>query len=89
MSKEYKIQQITDIFTIPEDKFADFIVDFKAYYHYGKHLTNLIDTVAKTQGIDTQTIPQYMTWIDDGKHDASIRLKPSPKPSKEKPDVRN
>lgn len=74
MSKEYTIKQITDIFQIPEDKLDEFIVDLRAYYHCGKHLTNLIDTVAKAKGLDTKTLPQHMTWIDDGNHDASIRI---------------
>ncbi len=79
--QEYKIQKITDIFLIPEDKFDDFLIDFKAYYHYGKSLASLIDVVAKAKGMDTKTIPQHMIWIDDGKHDAKIRITPKSKPS--------
>lgn len=78
MSKEYTVKQITDIFQIPEDKFEEFLVDFKAYYHYGKSFAGLIDVVAKAKGIETQTIPQHMIWIDDGKHDAKLRIKTSP-----------
>ncbi len=76
MSKRYDIEKITDIFAIPEDKFDEFLVDFKAYYQFGKNVSALIDEIAKTGGISTETIPQKMTWIDDGKHDAKIILKP-------------
>jgi len=74
MSKEYEIKRINYIFQIPEDKFDEFLVDFKAYYHFGRGFSSLVDTVAEATGVITKTAPQHMTWIDDGKHDAKIRF---------------
>lgn len=85
MSKRYEIDKITDIFKIPEDKFEDFLVDFKSYYQFGLHLTTLIDEVAKAGGMVTNTVPQKMVWIDDGKHDAKIILNPTNKSMEEQP----
>ena len=85
MSKRYEIEKITDIFQIPEDKFDDFLEDFKTYYSFGIHMTKLIDAIAATGGIKTETVPQKMTWIDDGKHDATVYLKSAADLSNEPP----
>ncbi len=71
----YDIEKITDIFQIPEDKFEAFLVDFKSYYQIGLDMSKLIDGVAKAKGIGTKTLPQKMTFIDDGRHDVKIYLK--------------
>ena len=71
----YDIEKITDVFQIPEDKFEAFLVDFKNYYQIGLDMSKLIDEVAKVGGIDTKTLPQKMTWIDDDRHDVKIYLK--------------
>lgn len=70
----YEIEKITDIFQIPEEGFDDFLVDLRAYYSFGKHMTALIDEVAAVGGVKTKTVPQKFTWIDNGKHDATIKL---------------
>lgn len=72
MSRRYTIEKITDIFAIPEDRFDDFLVDLKSYHQLGSSIPKLIDEVARVGGIQTQTVPTKMTWIDDGKHEAKI-----------------
>lgn len=74
MTKQYDIEKITDIFAIPEDKFDEFLVDLKAYYQFGKSLPPLLEGLAKVGGVDTTVAPQGMTWIDDGKHNANVKL---------------
>jgi hypothetical protein len=82
MRERYDIEKITDIFQIPEDKFEEFLVDFKTYYELGKAMMELIPAVSNTSGIkaDARVVPQKMTWIDDGKHDANIKFATSPHP---------
>jgi len=75
MSKQYIVEKITDILAIPEDKFDDFLVDLRAYYQLGCSVPNLIDEISNTMGVKTQTIPQKMVWIDDGKHEARVTIK--------------
>lgn len=73
----YKIEKITDIFQIPEDKFKDFLTDFETFYTLGKSMVELVDTVAEVSGLNgVKTVPTHMVWIDDGKHDAKVYLKP-------------
>jgi len=74
MSKRYTIEKITDIFQIPEDRFDDFLVDFKSYYQMGQSFPGLLEAVAKVGGIEANVIPQHMVWVDDGKHDATVKL---------------
>lgn len=76
MAKKYKVEKITDVFAIPQDRFDDFLVDLKTYRQLGEDFSSLIDAVSDINGIKTKTIPQYMVWIDDGKHDAKITLIP-------------
>lgn len=72
--KRYTIEKITDIFDIPKNRFDDFLVDFKSYYELGRPMADLIREVAKTGGVNVDVLPLKMTWIDDGKHDATIIL---------------
>ena len=78
MSKEpkrYEIRHINDIFSVPEDRFDDFLVDLKSFYTLAKPMCDLVDTTAQTVGLNVSTMPESFTWIDDGKHDATIRFK--------------
>ena len=72
MSKRYTIEKISDIFQIPEDRFDDFLVDFKSYYNMGQPMAKLIKEVAKTGGVAVDVLPMHMVWVDDGKHDAKV-----------------
>lgn len=78
MPKRYKIEKITDIFQIPEDRFDDFLVDFKSYYQMGRPMADLLKETAKVGGIDVEVLPLKMTWIDDGKHDVTIKIGTTP-----------
>ena len=70
----YTIEHITDIFSIPEDRFDEFLVDFKSYYQMGRPMADLIQEVAKIGGIEAEVLPIRMTWIDDGKHDVTVKI---------------
>lgn len=83
MSKRYEIEKITDILQVPEESFDKFLVDLSTYYHLGKHMTTLIDEVAAVGGIKVKTVPQKFTWIDDGKHNATVSLTSKHNTSKE------
>lgn len=74
MNNKYEIEKITDILAIPEESFDDFLIDLKSYYQFGRSMPQLIDNVAEVSGIQTKTVLQKMTWIDDKKHDATINL---------------
>lgn len=78
-SKRYEIEKIADIFNVPEESIDSFLVDLKTYYTLGKSVPELIAEVAAISGVKTKTMPQKMVWIDDGKHDATIYLNPTPK----------
>lgn len=73
-SKRYDISHITDIFAIPEDKWEDFVVDLKAYYDFGHTLPQLFEEIAKAGGIAARSEMGTFTWIDDGKHKATVHI---------------
>lgn len=75
MSDRYEIEHISDIFKIPEDRFDDFLVDFKSFYLLGKPMAELIETIAdEAAKLQVKSTIQKMAWIDDGKHDVKINL---------------
>ena len=74
MSKRYVIEKITDVLDIPEDRFDDFLVDFRSYYQMVRPMADLIKEVAKTGDIDVTVLPIRMTWVDDGEHNVTVKL---------------
>lgn len=75
MSKKYEITYISDIFQIPEDRFEDFLVDFKSFYNLGKPMADLIKTIGnEVAKVEIESVIKKMVWIDDNKHDATIIL---------------
>ena len=80
--KRYRVERITDIFGIPEESIDDFLVDLKSFYQLGKPMAKLVDEIAALDGLKTETVPQFMIWIDDGKHDARLVIKPMPPKTK-------
>ena len=75
--KEYTIEKITDIFAIPKESFADFLVDLETYYNLSKDLTDLIHGALKATGVKSDVIPTKFIWTDDGRHDAKITIVPT------------
>lgn len=71
---KYTIEKITDIFQIPESKFEDFLVDFKAYYQLGRSFPKALEELARVGGVEAQVVPTKMVWIDDGEHEARINI---------------
>ena len=78
MAKRYVIEKLTDILEIPEDRLDDFFIDLKSYHQMSSPLKDLIKETAKVGGIDVDVLPIRMTWIDDGKHDVTIKLGTEP-----------
>lgn len=74
MSKRYKIDKITDIFEIPKDKFDDFLVDFRAYYETGHDMAQLLTITGEVLKTPVEVIKGGMTWIDDERHDISVKI---------------
>lgn len=73
--KRYEIEKLTDILEIPEEKFDAFVEDLRTYHTMGIHMTKLLETLADIGGVKAEVIPQKMTWIDDGEHNATVYLK--------------
>lgn len=81
--RRYEIKHISDIFNIPEDRFDDFLVDFKSFYQLGKPMAELIETIANEAAkLQVKPAIEKMAWIDDGKHNAKIYIKPQDGPDK-------
>lgn len=76
MGKRYEIEKITDILDIPAERIDDFLVDLKSYHAMHQPLKDLIKETGKVGGINVDMIPTKMAWIDDGKHDVTVYLKP-------------
>ena len=74
MSKQYRIEKITDIFDIPEDRFDDFLEDFKTYYQQGNAWPELLENIAKVGGMDAKVLIGPMVWIDDDKHNIRVKI---------------
>lgn len=74
MAKRYVIEKITDILEIPEDRLDDFMVDLKSYYQMARPMADLIKETAKVGNVDVEVLPIRMTWIDDGKHDVTVKI---------------
>ena len=72
--KTYRIEKLTDILQIPEDRLDYFLEDLKTYHHMGIHMTKLLETVAEVGGIKAEVIPRHMNWIDDDKHEVKVHL---------------
>ena len=72
MEKVYIIEHISDILDIPEDKFEDFLIDFKKCYDISKNLREI--TLILGDETDNKTFMPRMEWIDDGKHDSTVEV---------------
>lgn len=72
--RKYTIEKISDIFQIPKDSFADFLVDLESFYDVGRNMTNLIHGASKVIGVNVEALPQKMVWTDDKRHDAAITI---------------
>lgn len=73
MSKKYRIEKLLDILDIPAESIDDFLVDLKAWHE----TVNAIKAVPNILSIPEGSITtcEFMTWIDDKKHDVRIHFK--------------
>lgn len=69
MSKRYTIDKLTDLLDLDPRQFNDCLEDMKTWHALMQPLV----TLAKVAGQDPKTVTRRFTWIDDGKHDATIR----------------
>lgn len=69
--KRYEIKSIEDIVDkVPLDKLSDFLEDFGTWIAYRKTVIR----TGKALGLNVNHEEfRKMTWIDDGKHDVTIR----------------
>ena len=75
--KRYRVEKLTDLFEIPEDRMDDFLVDLKAWHSLAQSVPKLLDAVGEASGVKLKaTRPTFMTWVDDGRHDARVHIKP-------------
>jgi hypothetical protein len=72
-NKEYRIETISDVLKIPEDKIENFLVDLKTFFVMCKN----VEKMNSTFGVKIAEPATFFTWIDDGKNEANINVKPS------------
>lgn len=67
MAKEYKIETIQDVLNaVNSDNLEAFMIDFESFIASYIAMKNIVPSI----------ICSEFTWVDDGKHNAEITLKP-------------
>ena len=71
MSEIINIKSVSDFFAVPADKRAHCLKDFAMWLDFTEEARRLFD------GVEGVKIPRdTFSWVDDGQHDAIIRLRP-------------
>lgn len=65
MADEYKINHISDILKVPEDKFDAFLVDLRIWADMARPMHAALDAA----GVDPLDYRHSFEWIDDGGHE--------------------
>jgi hypothetical protein len=73
--KIYKITTIAEIEQIPEDKLDHFFADLKTWLGLKEQAKIVNDLLIKMGPGNGLKSPDYITWIDDDKHDVQINIK--------------
>lgn len=81
MSNEYEIKHISDILLIPDDKLDHFLIDLKTSVEMAKNMRGITEVLGDVSSLK-EFFPK-MIWIDDDKHDSSIRIEITEVESKE------
>lgn len=71
MSKRYELTDVRDLLQLDERQFADVLVDIRNFYSVMKPMHDAF----VRNGLNTKEIVQPFTWIDDGEHAGSVRVK--------------
>lgn len=76
IEKKYEIVTLRDILDIPEDRMDAFLVDLKMWHSTVSNTLKLIDEASKIvePEKDIRTKVSKMVWIDDGKHNATLKI---------------
>ena len=70
MSKEYKIETLSDIAAIPAESLDNFFVDLKSWLELRKG----VEMANEAMGFEAIAVPQHIGWIDDGKNDIELNF---------------
>ena len=73
---EYKLEKIEDFLAIPEDRFDDFLVEFKEMIDCARGMKEVTDTMAELVGAQKEgcfSLP-HIIWKDDGKRDKAVTI---------------
>lgn len=72
-NKRYELD-LQSLLEIPEDRFADFLIDLKKWHSEVINFINLIVATGKAKGMSREEMLRAtkLVWIDDGKHDGKI-----------------
>lgn len=72
-NKRYELD-LQSLLEIPEDRFADFLIDLKKWHSEVRNFINLIQATGKAKGMSAEEmlLATKLVWIDDGKHDGKI-----------------
>lgn len=81
MNNRYEIVNINDILNcVNENNLENFIIDFKHFLKTTISLNNLTKGICKAEGIPEERgrleLQKYV-WIDDGKHNYSVKIETS------------
>ena len=73
-SKQYQIKTVQDMIDCTNEANLDnFLTDLKGYLNTAQMLKNLAELVGETEE-QKEIGTDGFTWIDDGKHDATISI---------------
>ena len=72
-NKRYELD-LQSLLEIPEDRFADFLIDLKKWHSEVRNFISLIEATGKAKGMSAEEmlLATKLVWIDDGKHDGKI-----------------
>lgn len=71
MNEIIEIKSVADFFAVPAAKRAHCLKDFAMWLDFTEEARRLFD------GVEGVQIPRdTFSWVDDGKHDAIIRISP-------------
>jgi len=71
---EYKIEHVRDLLAVPEDRLDACLEELKDYLALAREMQELTKVVGEIVGADGSSTIGAFTWIDDGKHERTVRI---------------
>lgn len=72
-NKRYELD-LQSLLEIPEDRFADFLIDLEKWHKAVRDFIALIEATGKAKNMTAEDMLKAtrLVWIDDGKHEGKI-----------------